>query len=110
VPDVVHASLEAAEPFPALTARFAHVPPLALTVLAVAAAVLGGWLLSALLGSESPFITFYPTILFVTLVAGWRSGLLATDASAAAAAPSVPESLSKTALSSRSTSSCGTSV
>ena len=51
----------------------------------VAVAVLARWLIGDYLGEHIPFITFYPAIVVVTLVAGLWPGILATILSTIAA-------------------------
>jgi PAS domain S-box-containing protein len=51
----------------------------------VAVAVLARWLIGDYLGEHLPFITFYPAIVVVTLVAGLWPGILATILSTIAA-------------------------
>src|SRR5258708_13390866 len=51
----------------------------------VAVAALARWLIGDYLGEHIPFITFYPAIVVVTLVAGLWPGILATILSTIAA-------------------------
>ncbi|HET9963144.1 MAG TPA: PAS domain S-box protein [Nitrospiraceae bacterium] len=53
-------------------------PPVVITGGAILLATLLRWVLAPLWGSSFPYITYYPAIIFTTLVAGWKQGVAAT--------------------------------
>lgn len=62
--------------------RMGHVHPIYVTLAVLGVATILRMTLTPLLGPDYAFITYYPVIIFATLVGGWKHGVLATLASA----------------------------
>jgi PAS domain S-box-containing protein len=72
----------AASRFPAIFLRLAASHPSGLTAAALAVATLIRLAFTPVFGNGYTFITFYPAIMFGTVIGGWRYGLAATLVSA----------------------------
>lgn len=62
--------------------RMGRVHPIYVTLAVLAVATVLRMALNPVLGPDYAFITYYPVIIFATLVGGWKHGVLATLASA----------------------------
>jgi len=65
-----------------LIRRMAEVPPIYITLVLLGLATALRWTLIPLLGPDYAFITYYPIVMFATLVAEWKQGVLITLLSA----------------------------